>query len=383
MGWVGTVTDTGQTMLAQIAGGEHTLTILKATAGTGTRNVSDLAAATALVNERGDITIVEVQRQSNSTRVWTRVQPSALAYTVKEIGIWAKVDNGASALFSIHQNSDGVQVPASTDDPNFIFDLICTFALSNTDNFSVTVDPTSLVTQADIADALRTSAQILTSSEQAQARTNIGAAAAADIAGTYPLTEQTGYTSDVTIEDFLDTLPPDESWMTTITSNASTGALVTLTGQHLFHIVQLNVGHQDSAIQIAQAINDNSVLATRVKYNSSWSSWDWRYGTRGITIGSYDTTVLSASYMRAANGIAMYYAKIKAGTSAGWHNDVVTGIPDAFKPALLVVGTRAVGDAVDANINFIASLAMAGTLSFYLSNVPIADMTVTFTYPVI
>ena len=174
MGWVGTITDAGRAMLAQIVSGDHTLTILDATSGTGTRDVSELAGATSLVSEHGAITIAEVQKRSDCTRVWTRVKADTTGYTVKEIGVWAKVDNGARTLFSIHQNSDGVVVPASSEDPNFIFDLICTFSPSNTDNFSVTVDPTSLVTQEEIEDVLRFSDQELTDEEIEQVRENLG-----------------------------------------------------------------------------------------------------------------------------------------------------------------------------------------------------------------
>lgn len=173
MGWKGIVTNAGAAMLAQIAGGGHTLTILDATAGTGTRNESDMAAATALVAERCTITIAEKQIRSDCVKIWTRITPQSTGYTAKEIGVWAKVDNGARTLFAIHQNTDGIVIPPADQDPNFIFDLICTYAPSNTDNIAVTVDPTSAVTQAQIADVLRSCEQHLSSEDIAQIRENL------------------------------------------------------------------------------------------------------------------------------------------------------------------------------------------------------------------
>jgi len=177
MGWVGTITNAGDAMITQIAGGDHTLTIVGATAGTGTRNVADLAAATALVSEKGAITIAAKQQLDDCVKVRARITPLSTSFTAKEIGIWAKVDNGERTLFSIHQNTDGVSVPASGDDPNFIFDLICTYALSITDNFSVTVDTSAVATtvqlEAAVAGMLKYTEQELTDAQIAQAKENL------------------------------------------------------------------------------------------------------------------------------------------------------------------------------------------------------------------
>lgn len=185
MAWVGTITDAGNAMLAQIVGGDHTLTLLDATAGIGTRAQSDMAAATALVTEVYGISIAGKTQASGAVKVRARVTPEASGYTLKEIGIWAQVDSGARTLFSIHQNTDGIVVPAVADDPSFIFDLICTYAPSNTDNFAVTVDPSSVVTVAEMETAfsneciVRYKEQTLTSVQKQQARENIGAASSA------------------------------------------------------------------------------------------------------------------------------------------------------------------------------------------------------------
>ena len=182
MAWVGTVTNAGNTMLAALSGGGHTLTILDATAGTGTRSTSDMASATALVSEVGSIQIAGKQESGGAVKIRARVTPRTTGYTVKEIGIWAQLDSGSRTLFSIHQNTDGVIVPASSEDPNFIFDLISTYAPSNTDNFSVTVDPSAVVSYTQMTSALANEKivsygeQTLTDAQKTQARGNIGAA---------------------------------------------------------------------------------------------------------------------------------------------------------------------------------------------------------------
>lgn len=156
MGWVGVVTNAGNAMLAQLAGGDHTLTITDATIGTGTRPEINLRTATALVSEVGEIGIVEKKEIADGVRIRTRVGPAAsTGYTAHEIGLWGKIDNGARTLFSIHQDSGaGVDIPTQAASPGFVFDLIVGIAVSNADSFSVTIDPAVYATISDIEGKL-------------------------------------------------------------------------------------------------------------------------------------------------------------------------------------------------------------------------------------
>lgn len=93
------------------------------------------------------------------------------------------------------------------------------------------------------------------------------------IANTYPLKPQSGYSTSQTIEDFLDTLPTNESWMTTITANGSTGDIVTVSNQHLFYIVQMAVGNSNNRFQLALAINTPKLYARAKLWWGTWTSW--------------------------------------------------------------------------------------------------------------
>lgn len=90
--------------------------------------------------------------------------------------------------------------------------------------------------------------------------------------GGYPLQAKGGYSSETTIEAFLETLPNNSMWMTTITTNDSNGELVTKSGQHLFYIVQFAVGNNKQRFQIAVALNGKMYVRPFMWW-STWLAW--------------------------------------------------------------------------------------------------------------
>ena len=94
-----------------------------------------------------------------------------------------------------------------------------------------------------------------------------------NLAAMYAFSAQSGYTTSQTIEAFLDTLPTTKPWFTAITSNSSTGDLVTLSGQNLFYIMQIATGNANQRVQIAIAVNTARMYIRTKFWWGTWSSW--------------------------------------------------------------------------------------------------------------
>lgn len=144
MAWMGVITNAGNALLAQWAGGSETLYILGATAGSGYVSEVNMRTQTALQEEEDNASIIKnVQDGDNTRRMTVRIGPATgSAYTAHEVGIWAKLGaNGLRTLLALHQDSgSGIDVPASSGSPEFAFDLICPLTVSNTGTLSVTID---------------------------------------------------------------------------------------------------------------------------------------------------------------------------------------------------------------------------------------------------
>lgn len=81
------------------------------------------------------------------------------------------------------------------------------------------------------------------------------------------------YSKSTTIEAYLDTLPNNKTWFCTITSNDSSGAIVTASnGQHLFYIAQFAATH-NNRFQLAVAVNNQKVYIRTYLWWGSWTSW--------------------------------------------------------------------------------------------------------------
>jgi len=156
MAWIGVLTDEGVDMIAQLAGGLHTMTITGAVVGSGTWDEEDMRGATALNTQEDTAAVASSEVVTGGVKLKIRVSAtSGTAYTAHEIGIMAKIDNGTAKLLSLHQDSDtGIDVPTATDSPEFFFDLVATLGISNTDNLAVSITQGLYVTQEDFEDEL-------------------------------------------------------------------------------------------------------------------------------------------------------------------------------------------------------------------------------------
>lgn len=143
MSWIGVITNAGAALLAQWTAGDHSLTIDKATVGSGVRSVVNLRTATALAQEEADGSIVSARPVTGGTQFRIRVSPAAVtAYTAHEIGIWGHLDDDDDnlTLIAIHQDADtGIEVPTEADMPSFQFDLYCLHAIGNEGELNITL----------------------------------------------------------------------------------------------------------------------------------------------------------------------------------------------------------------------------------------------------
>lgn len=156
MAWSGVITNAGAAMLNQLAAGEHVLHIDSAKVGSGTTAAENMRSATALNTQKDSASILSSRVQSGRVQIKVQVGPNASAgYTAHEIGVWAHVDSGASALFALHQDTgDGVAIPSAAESPDFAFALYIVFAAANTANIAVTVDTSATVTESTLAEAI-------------------------------------------------------------------------------------------------------------------------------------------------------------------------------------------------------------------------------------
>lgn len=156
MAWSGVITNAGAAMLNQLAAGEHVLHIDSAKVGSGTTTAENMRSATALNTQKDSASILSSRVTGNRVQIKVQVGPNVSAgYTAHEIGVWAHVDSGASALFALHQDTgDGVAIPSKVENPDFAFALYIVFVAANTASIAVTVDTSATVSESTMAEAL-------------------------------------------------------------------------------------------------------------------------------------------------------------------------------------------------------------------------------------
>ena len=162
MAWKSVVTNAGTALLAEYTSGSHTLYIEGATVASGVIAEANMRIATALVNEQDTASIVSKTKVRNTDGIVAgmkfkvQIGPAATtAYTAHQIGLWARLDDGARTLLVLAQDSDvGVGIPLASESPEFAFAMFLTVAISNTDDLIVNIDRTTYVTMDTMLTAL-------------------------------------------------------------------------------------------------------------------------------------------------------------------------------------------------------------------------------------
>lgn len=153
--WVGVVTNAGAELLNAWAGGSS-LSVYAATAGTGTVAAASLAAQTALANQKQTVSIVSksIADDADGLKIQVQITAPTAGYTLNQIGLWAKVDNGAGKLLALYQNTDGISVPAASTSSDFAYTFYGYLTVSNAASISVTIDTSATATMSAVQAAI-------------------------------------------------------------------------------------------------------------------------------------------------------------------------------------------------------------------------------------
>lgn len=153
----GFITNEGATMLGQmISGGQ--LIITRAALGGGTVDPAVLIAQTDLTLPLSVTPIIAQEKLVAGKGIDIRIQIANTGVTsdltMKQVGLYAKVDQGSEALLAIMQDDTGEEIPNEISYPDFMLEFTAAIAVSNTDNITVSVSGGAVVTRDDLDLAL-------------------------------------------------------------------------------------------------------------------------------------------------------------------------------------------------------------------------------------
>ena len=147
------VTNAGKELLAQWLGGGE-LVIDSAATGQGTVAASLLMGQTELVSKKQNMSIVKAENIGGGRRLQLQLTSEGVtnAYTINQIGIWAKLGDGDAKMIAIFQDNTGISVPTFEQMPDYVFTFYATIQMSNSGELVVNVDKSAIVTRADFEE---------------------------------------------------------------------------------------------------------------------------------------------------------------------------------------------------------------------------------------
>lgn len=151
--WTGVVTNAGNALLTEWVNG-GTLQIIGVEAGDGTVEEAALLAQTAVSGPRPGAGIVGQSKLDNGVKLRLQIAAPEEGYTLRQLGVWARVDSGAPVLLALYQNREGVPIPSREESPDFVYTFYGAVALDNTGEWAVHVDTSALVSMATLMDEL-------------------------------------------------------------------------------------------------------------------------------------------------------------------------------------------------------------------------------------
>lgn len=152
MSWNKSVfTNAGTDMMSEVLSGA-TMTITKATGGSGTTEEASLATLTDVQEEKQTLKILGIEDASDSTgndagkRIKIQITNGDVdaGYILHQVGVYAKLADGDETLLFIMQDDRGVEIPSHTENSDFVIELFGVMAISNVANIKVTVDPSAV-----------------------------------------------------------------------------------------------------------------------------------------------------------------------------------------------------------------------------------------------
>lgn len=153
-----TVTNAGTSLLADYAAGY----ILTITGAYGSSKSEDDPASLETLPDglSHPLTIESVTKEDSNVTVCVQVSSlgNAEAYTLQQIGLYAETHDpsgeaGTEQLFAVISDSDGITVPAGTEQL-YTFKLYIVISISNSDHLEVSISTTGVATIGTVTEAI-------------------------------------------------------------------------------------------------------------------------------------------------------------------------------------------------------------------------------------
>lgn len=131
--------------------GNKTMTITRAVGGSNISSVSGLPAMTALPRVNQTLSIVSLIQGASGPELLIRIASAGLetAYTLHQIGVYARLDDGEEFLLQILQDETGVNVPAQSEAVGITLDIKIGIAV-DVGEATVTLDSAAYVTYGQL-----------------------------------------------------------------------------------------------------------------------------------------------------------------------------------------------------------------------------------------
>lgn len=148
MGWTNSVvTAAGVDLLNESLAG-HTLYIDQAVGGAGVIAPDDLVLATDVTEKKQTFKLLGIEDVDGGKRVGIQITNEGVTekYILHQIAMLAKLNYQDSYyMLAIMQDDRGVEIPAKTETPDFLFEVYAVIAISNKARITVNVDASAAV----------------------------------------------------------------------------------------------------------------------------------------------------------------------------------------------------------------------------------------------
>lgn len=158
------ITNAGREVLASAAAG-NLLTIDNAASGSGTVEADALKSCTDVSSRKKTLTVTGVRSSGAGITVEVMLTAAETAYQARQIGVFGHTGTGAAVLLAIFQDADGIAIPSTGDMPDFAYVFYATIQVGNVSSITATVDPSALVTQSQLQNAVSAAVQQLSVKE--------------------------------------------------------------------------------------------------------------------------------------------------------------------------------------------------------------------------
>lgn len=137
------VTNAGVALLNESLAG-HILTITSAVGGAGTLEDQELASAVDVVDQKQIFSLMGLEDLEQGKQVGIQVSNKGISesYILHQIGVKARLEyEDEETLLLLLQDDRGVEIPSEAENPDFLFEVYATIAISNKANITINVNP--------------------------------------------------------------------------------------------------------------------------------------------------------------------------------------------------------------------------------------------------